>query len=469
MRLEVDGQRIVAADAPGLERDLVGLTLLEAAAVGGETLAVDALANAIGPAIRAARDPQRTAVAMSGGVDSAVALLAAGDGRRRASRSGSGSTRTPPASERVCCSPAAVIAARETCHRLGLPHVTLDLREEFRSAVVAALHARLRARRDAEPVRPLQRQLSLRRAAPLRPPDRRRRGSRPATTRGSSSATAGLAIARAADAAKDQSYMLATLDRPRASTGSGSRSASRRRRRRARRPRRPGSPSRAGRRARRRASSAATTTATFLGRHGSRADAGPVRRRDRHAQLGTPRRVLALHPGPAPRARRRGVRAALRGRDRRRARTPSSSVRAHRSRGAVSRCAAALDAGATRVEAKLRHRSPAVGATVARDAARLRAPARRAALRRRAAGRPPCSTRTTPSSGAGVIVGSPRLVELRSPRCSRPPPPTTPTTPSPVFLVVVGLGARLGAVQARRPSSPRRPRSSAAPSARSCP
>ena len=29
-----------------------------------------------------------------------------------------------------------MIAARETCHRLGLPHVTLDLREEFRRAVV---------------------------------------------------------------------------------------------------------------------------------------------------------------------------------------------------------------------------------------------------------------------------------------------------------------------------------------------
>ncbi len=32
--------------------------------------------------------------------------------------------------------PAAVIAARETCPSLGLPHVTLDLREEFRHAVV---------------------------------------------------------------------------------------------------------------------------------------------------------------------------------------------------------------------------------------------------------------------------------------------------------------------------------------------
>src|SRR5207237_3968190 len=42
-----------------------------------------------------------------------------------------------PDAERACCSPAAVIAARRTAHRLGLPHVTLDLREEFRRAVVA--------------------------------------------------------------------------------------------------------------------------------------------------------------------------------------------------------------------------------------------------------------------------------------------------------------------------------------------
>ena len=47
VRLTVSGDRIVGADAPGLERDIVGMTLLEAAAVGGETLAVDALANAL--------------------------------------------------------------------------------------------------------------------------------------------------------------------------------------------------------------------------------------------------------------------------------------------------------------------------------------------------------------------------------------------------------------------------------------
>src|SRR5438876_8079694 len=134
-RLLVDGDRVVEADAPGLERPLAGLTLLEAAAVGGETLAVDALANALGPVFRAEPDAARVAVAMSGGVDSAVALLRAGEHalgvtlRLWVDPAG-------PDGERACCSPSAVIAARETCHGLGLPHVTLDLRDEFRRAVV---------------------------------------------------------------------------------------------------------------------------------------------------------------------------------------------------------------------------------------------------------------------------------------------------------------------------------------------
>ena len=135
VRLLVDGDRIVEADGPGLERDVAGLTLLEASSVGGETLVVDALANAIGPVFRAAPEPGRGAVAMSGGVDSAVALL-------RSLPNAVGVTLRlwldpdGPDSERACCSPESVIAARETCHRLGVPHVTLDLREEFRRAVV---------------------------------------------------------------------------------------------------------------------------------------------------------------------------------------------------------------------------------------------------------------------------------------------------------------------------------------------
>ena len=134
-RLVVDGERIVEADAPGMARPLAGLTLLEAAAVPGETLAADAVANALAQVIRAAPSPGRVAVAMSGGVDSAVTLL-------RARPDAVGVTLrlwldpAGPDSERACCSPDAVIRARETCHALGLPHVTLDLREEFRGTVV---------------------------------------------------------------------------------------------------------------------------------------------------------------------------------------------------------------------------------------------------------------------------------------------------------------------------------------------
>jgi tRNA-uridine 2-sulfurtransferase len=135
VRLRVDGETIVAADARGLERPLEGLTLLEAAAVGGEPLAADALASALGPIFHARPGPGRIAVAMSGGVDSAVAF-------HRAGPNAIGVTLrlwqdpAAPNTERACCSPAAVSAARATCHALGLPHVTLDLREEFKGAIV---------------------------------------------------------------------------------------------------------------------------------------------------------------------------------------------------------------------------------------------------------------------------------------------------------------------------------------------
>jgi tRNA-specific 2-thiouridylase len=136
-RLVVEGDRIVEADTPGMSRPLTELTLLEAAAVPGETLAADALANALAPAVTAPPRPGRVAVAMSGGVDSAVAL-------HRAGPDAVGVTLrlwldpAGPNAERACCSPDAVIRARETCHAVGLPHVTLDLREQFRHAVVQA-------------------------------------------------------------------------------------------------------------------------------------------------------------------------------------------------------------------------------------------------------------------------------------------------------------------------------------------
>jgi tRNA-specific 2-thiouridylase len=209
-RLAVDGDRIVSADTPGLARPLEGLTLLEAAAVGGEMLAVDALANAIGPVFRASRAPGRVAVAMSGGVDSAVALLRAGPHaigvtlRLWIDPEG-------PDAERACCSPEAVLAARETCHSLGLPHVTLDLREEFRRTVVEPF-VRGYAR-GATPNPCIGCNADLRFDALLAFAERAG-ASRLATGhyarvvehRGR------LLLAHAADSAKDQSYMLARLD-----------------------------------------------------------------------------------------------------------------------------------------------------------------------------------------------------------------------------------------------------------------
>ena len=210
VRLRLDGDRIVDADADGLDADVRGLTLLEAAAVGGEPLAVDALANAVGPVFRAARAPGRVAVAMSGGVDSAVALLRAGPDALGVTLR----LWTDPAgpdSERACCSPAAVIAARRTCHERGLPHVTLDLREEFRRAVVAPF---VRGYARGETPNPCTRCNGGFRFGELLAFARRAGAQRLATGhyarvvphRGR------LLLARAADPDKDQSYMLALLD-----------------------------------------------------------------------------------------------------------------------------------------------------------------------------------------------------------------------------------------------------------------
>jgi tRNA-uridine 2-sulfurtransferase len=210
VRLVLDGDRIVDADADGLDVPLVGLTLLEAAAVPGDRLVVDALANAIGPAFLAEADPARTAVAMSGGVDSAVALLRAGP-------SAIGVTLRlwidpeAPSSERACCSPEAVVAARETCHRLGLPHVTLDAREEFRAAIVQPF---VDAYARGETPNPCTRCNGSFRFAQLLAFARRAGASRLATGhyarivehRGRT------LLARAVDPRKDQSYMLARLD-----------------------------------------------------------------------------------------------------------------------------------------------------------------------------------------------------------------------------------------------------------------
>src|ERR1051325_1833156 len=210
VRLTLDGDRIVSAHADGLERPLVGLTLLEAAAVGGDELAVDALANAIGPSFRTGPRPGRVAVAMSGGVDSAVALL-------RAGKNAIGVTLRlwldpeGPDAERACCSPEAVLAARATCHARGLPHVTLDLREEFRAAVVAPFVDGYAAGETPNPC--IRCNGSFRFDELLAFTDRAG-AARLATGHYARvvERDGRLLLARAADERKDQSYMLASLD-----------------------------------------------------------------------------------------------------------------------------------------------------------------------------------------------------------------------------------------------------------------
>jgi tRNA-specific 2-thiouridylase len=79
-------------------------------------------------------DAARTLVAMSGGVDSAVAALLVGEDAvgvtlelwRDPDNDASAS----------CCSASAVRAARAVAHGLGMPHFTLDLRDAFRAGVV---------------------------------------------------------------------------------------------------------------------------------------------------------------------------------------------------------------------------------------------------------------------------------------------------------------------------------------------
>jgi tRNA-specific 2-thiouridylase len=210
VRLWVDGQRIVRADAPGVDGDLAGLTLLEAAAVGGEELATDALAAAIGPHIRAPAAPGRVAVAMSGGVDSAVALLEAGPGAVGVTLRLWLDPRGPD-TERACCSPAAVIAARMTCHALGLPHVTLDLREDFRRAVVEPF---VRGYARGETPNPCVKCNGGFRFSELLSFAGRIGASRLATGHYARivERDGRLLLARARDAGKDQSYMLAALD-----------------------------------------------------------------------------------------------------------------------------------------------------------------------------------------------------------------------------------------------------------------
>jgi tRNA-specific 2-thiouridylase len=241
LRVAVDGERVSDAGfeasgcgatiaAASAAVDLVaGAPLLDAARVnsaaiaaelGGLSvgklhaadLAADALHRALGAAARADAQLEagldRTLVAMSGGVDSAVAALTA-EGEAVAVTLEL--WRDPDNDgERSCCSADAVRQARALAHRMGLAHFTLDLRDEFRAGVVDPW---LGAHAEGETPNPcVGCNGHVRLDAMLAFADRL--GAATLTTGHYARRTSDDLLQQAADPAKDQSYMLAALSRP---------------------------------------------------------------------------------------------------------------------------------------------------------------------------------------------------------------------------------------------------------------
>jgi tRNA-specific 2-thiouridylase len=171
-------------------------------------LAADALHRALGAAARAQatlpRQAGRLLVAMSGGVDSAVAAVLAGS--RAVAVTLELWADAEHDGDQSCCSAQAVRGAREMAHRLGLPHLSLDLRKEFRAGVVEPWLAEHAAGLTPNPC--VRCNGSVRLDAMVALADRL---GADALVTGHYARTAGGLLRVAADTHKDQSYMLAAL------------------------------------------------------------------------------------------------------------------------------------------------------------------------------------------------------------------------------------------------------------------
>jgi tRNA-specific 2-thiouridylase len=137
----VRGARLLDAARVGSAAIAAELGGLSPGKLHAADLAADALHQALGAAAHAhaavPASPERTLIAMSGGVDSAVAaLLVAREGREAVAVTLELWRDPDNDAEASCCSAGAVRAARAVAHGLGLPHFTLDLRDAFRAGVV---------------------------------------------------------------------------------------------------------------------------------------------------------------------------------------------------------------------------------------------------------------------------------------------------------------------------------------------
>jgi len=138
----VDGEPVLTAaliDIDTVDAAIGGLTPAKRHAA---QLATDALHRALqgaaSSALPLAEDgARRVAVAMSGGVDSAVAaLLAREEGAEVVGITVKLWADPETDGTKACCSPEAVLGARGLAHQLGIPHFTLDLEVDFRRRVV---------------------------------------------------------------------------------------------------------------------------------------------------------------------------------------------------------------------------------------------------------------------------------------------------------------------------------------------
>jgi tRNA-specific 2-thiouridylase len=249
--LTVEGGRIAAVsfDAEGCGATLAataavvdtvdGIPVLEAAqlsiddvdtAIGGLTpakrhaaqLATDALHRALSaaasspllltlPPTHRPRVRPRVAVAMSGGVDSAVAaLLAREEGAEVLGVTVKLWADPETDGAKACCSPEAVLGARALAHSLDLPHFTLDLEEEFRRRVVDRFVAGYAEGRTPNPCVLCNGEVRLAAMIDLA----ERLGAERLLTGHYARIVEdadGPLLASPADTAKDQSYMLAAL------------------------------------------------------------------------------------------------------------------------------------------------------------------------------------------------------------------------------------------------------------------
>lgn len=139
----VRGQSVIAAARIGRDEISAELDGLSAERSHAAVLAEEALHRALGQALGhgdvslAEPSQGRRMVAMSGGVDSAVAAQMLAE----AGHEVVGVTLQlwdDPATDGTasCCSPQAVTAARQLAHDLDMPHFTVDLRDAFRKGVV---------------------------------------------------------------------------------------------------------------------------------------------------------------------------------------------------------------------------------------------------------------------------------------------------------------------------------------------